>query len=123
MAYMIDSAYDAGLNYVRTNATALYICSQEPTTLAEATTTYALGSKSSPTINAPSNRSPNGRECVVAAISDGTVSADGTATHWAIVSGTELLATNTLTQSQAVTNGNPFTLAQFAFAFPDVVSA
>lgn len=122
MAYMHDACYDAGLDEIRTNATALYICSQEPTTRTQAVTTYALGSKTSPTIAVPSDKSGGGRECVVSAISDGSCSASGTATHWALVDGTRLLATNTLTSPQAVTNGNPFTLASFPFSFNDAVT-
>jgi len=122
MAFLSDNVFDQGLNYLDTNAGALHICSQEPTSYAEATSTYTLGNKTSPAIAAPSDRAGGGREVVVSAISDGEVTGTGTATHWAIVKTTateELLATGALNASQAVTDGNTFTLTQFAIGIPD----
>lgn len=124
MPFMSDNAYDALLNYIDTNGETLYICSSLPVTYAEASSTYALGSKTSLTINAPSDRSPNGRECVVPAITDGSVSADGTAGFWAICKDSatsELLCAAALSATQAVSNGNTFTLTQFAIQVPDAV--
>jgi hypothetical protein len=119
MAFILDAAYDALLNRIQDTANALHICSQEPANRTEAVTTYSLGNKASPTINEPANRSPNGREIEIQAISDGNVTATGTATHWAIVDGTDLLAAGPLSASQAVTNGNPFTLTSFNIGVPD----
>jgi len=124
MAYINDTELDALLNSIDGAADVLHICSQEPTTYAEASSTYTLGNKSSLTINAPSDRSPNGRECVIPAITDGSVTGTGTATHWAIVKSTattRLIATGALSSSQAVTSGNTFTLTQFAIGVPDAV--
>lgn len=126
MAFMTDNAYDALLNYVRDNGGTLHICSQQPTNYTEATSTYSLGSKASPTIGAPQNAAGSGREVVVSAITDGSVTATGTASHWAIVKDsatTELLVSDALASSQVVTNGNPFTLPSFAIRVPDAVSA
>lgn len=125
MAYLPDAAYDALLNYIQDKAEDLHICSQEPTTLTEATTTYSLGSKTGITMAEPSNRTGGGRECVVSAITDGSVSGNGTATHWAIVKSSataELLATGTLDASQVVAAGNPFTLGAFAVGVADAVA-
>lgn len=122
MPYMNDAVYDAGLDEIRTNATVLYICSQEPANLTEASTTYKLATKTTPSIAAPSDKAGGGRECVVSAITDGVVNNNGTATHWAICDGTRLLAANALLASQVVTAPNPFTLAAFAFSFNDAVS-
>lgn len=122
MPYMIDAAYDAALNYVQDNATSLHICSQEPATLAEAITTYSLGEKTTPTISEPGDRTGGGRKCTVSAITDGVVDGTDDASHWALVSGTELLAANALDATQGVTSGNPFTLPAFDFGVPDVVS-
>jgi hypothetical protein len=122
MASLHDSVLDAALDYIDTNCSDLYICSQEPTTLEEANSTYALGTSSSPAVGSPDDGDTSGRKVTVAAISDGTVSADGTATHWALVSGTELLATGDLDSSQAVTSGNVFTLTEFDIELPDPAS-
>ena len=122
MAYITDVAFDAALAVV-IDSSALFICSQEPTTYAQATSTYALGTKASPTLGAAADRTPNGRKTTVSAITDGTVSGTGTATHWALVkaTGSLLRATGALSASQAVTSGNTFTLAAFDVGIPDAV--
>ena len=121
MASLSNNVFDSGLDYLDTNASHLYICSTEPTTYTEAITTYALGNKATPTIAAPSDKAGGGRECVVSAITDGSVTADGTAAFYGIVyaGGTELLAAGSLSSSQSVTNGNTFTLTEFAVGIPD----
>ena len=72
-------------------------------------------------IGAPQDRNAGGREVVVAAISDGTVTATGTATHYAILDtvNSRLLATGSLSASQAVTSGNTFTLSSTTVGIPD----
>ena len=121
MPFINDRVFDLGLNVLDTEANRLDICSSEPTTYTQATSTNTLGNKTSISIAAPSDRSPNGREVIVAAITDGSVTATNTATHWAITdTGTSrLLATGALAASQAVTSGNVFTLAAFAIGIPD----
>jgi hypothetical protein len=116
-----NTVLDAALNYVKTNGTQVYICSALPATLTEATTTYGLGHKDTPTIGDPSERGAGGREVTVTAITDGTVTASGTASHWAIVyaGGTAVLAAQTLGTVQVVTSGNTFTLTAFTVGIPD----
>lgn len=124
MPYISDQDYDLLLSSINADAEALHICSQEPTTYTQAAVTYTLGNKTPPSVAAPTDRSPNGREVVVAAISDGTVTGSGTATHWAIVRNTataRLVATGALGTPQAVTSGNTFSLTQFAIGIPDAV--
>lgn len=120
MAWVNDEVLDQGLDWLDTNGTRLDICSQEPTTYAEATSTYTLGNKTGINPAAPSDRSPNGREVVIAAIADGSVTGTDTATHWALSNGSDtLVATGALSASQAVTSGNTFTLTEFAIGIPD----
>lgn len=121
MPILGNNVFDQGLNYLSTNGTRLDICSQEPTTYTEATSTYTLGNKTGLNIGAAQDGTPNGREVVVSAIADGTVTATGTATHWAITNpaDSELLAAGALSASQAVTSGNPFTLTSFTIRIPD----
>ena len=121
MATLNDRVFDNGLTVLDTEGNRIDVTSQEATTYAEATTTYTLGSSTSLSIGAPADRSGGGREVTVAAISDGSVSGTGTATHYAIVdtSNSRLLATGTLSASQSVTTGNTFTLAAFAIGIPD----
>jgi hypothetical protein len=121
MALIADYCFDLALAYIDTNGNRLDICSQEPTTYTQAITTYTLGNKTSLSVGAPTDRSPNGRMVTVAAITDGSVTGTGTATHWAIVDtgNTRLIATGALSASQAVTSGNTFTLAAFNIGIAD----
>jgi len=121
MASLGDRVFDAGLNTLDTEANKITITSQEATTYTEANATYSLGSSTSLSIGAPSDRSGGGREVTVSAISDGSVSGTGTATHYAIVDtvNSRLLATGILNASQSVTSGNTFTLATFKIGIPD----
>jgi len=109
------------LTVLDTEANKIVITSQEATTFTEANVTYALGDSTSLSIGAPQDRSGGGREVVVAAITDGSVTGTGTATHYAIVDtvNSRLLATNSLTASQSVTSGNTFTLSSVAIGIPD----
>ena len=121
MATLNNRVFDSGLSVLDTEANKLVITTQEATTFTNANATYALGNSTSLSIAAPSDRSGGGREVVVAAISDGSVTATGTATHYAILDTTNsrLLATSTLSASQSVTSGNSFTLASFTIGIPD----
>lgn len=118
MAYINHDALDAALGVID-DANALYITSAEATTRTEAVTTYALGTKASPGFTGPAAGDVSGRKITVDAITDGTVTGTDTATHWALVDGTRLLATGALTSSQAVTSGNTFTLAAFDIEIAD----
>lgn len=113
MAFVNDEARDQGLDWVDTNGTRIDICSQEPTTYAEATSTYTLGND---TVNTGATQdedsSPsNGRMVQVPAITAGTVTATGTATHWALTdSSSQLVATGALSSSVSVVAGKAFSL-------------
>lgn len=122
MAFIADYIFDLALAELDTATTTLYITSAEATTYAEASSTFALGNKTALSIGAPANGASNGRRVTVAAITDGSVTATNTATHWAITKdGTTLMATGALSASQAVTNGNTFTLGAFDITIPDAV--
>lgn len=118
MAYLNPLVLDNGLS-VLSGATVLHICSAEPTTFA-GIAAVSLGSKANPTVGAPANRSGGGRQVTVSAFTDGSITANGTATHYALASGTQLLAANSLVEPQAVTNGNPFQLSSFTIGIPGV---
>ena len=122
MAFIIDTAFDSGLSYLDTNGTRIDICSSEPTTYGQATTAGAvsLGNKTGLNTGAPQDGATNGRRVIVPAITDGSVTTNGTATHWALTDGASvLLATGTLSSSQAVTSGNTFTLDAISITFAD----
>lgn len=121
MATLNDRVFDNGLTVLDTEANKILITSQEATTYTEANSTYALGNSTSLSISAPADRTGGGRKVTASAISNGSVTATGTATHYAIVDtvNSRLLATGSLTESQAVTSGNTFTLGTFDIGIPD----
>ena len=121
MATLGNRVFDNGLTVLDTEANAIHVTSQEATDYTEATSTYTLGNSTSLSVGAPADRTGGGREVTVAAITDGSVTATGTATHYAIVdtANSRLLATSTLSASQSVTSGNTFTLASFTIGIPD----
>ena len=63
--YLHPDVLDNGLGIIHTAGNKLTICSALPETYTEANETYALGSKTPPTISAPQARSPNGRKVTV----------------------------------------------------------
>ena len=122
MAYINDEVFDQGLDYADTNGTRIDICSQEPTSYGEATTagTYSLGNKTGLNTGATQAGATDGRRVIVPAITDGSVTNTGTATHWALTDGSAvLLATGALSSSQAVTSGNTFTLDAISITIRD----
>jgi hypothetical protein len=123
MALIVDAVFDAGLAVIQTNGTRIDLCSSEPTTYAQATSTLTLGNKTGLTVGAPQDGITNGRRVVVPAIasgSPGAVTGTGTATHWALTNGSSTLyATGALTSSQAVTSGNTFTLDAISIGIAD----
>lgn len=119
MANMHPDALDAALAVINTASERLYICSAQPTTFTGASSTSMLGVKIGPTFGTISNGDVSGRKIVVNAITDGSISATGTATHAALTddSAGKLMATTTIT-SQSVTGGNTFTLSAFDIEMP-----
>ena len=120
-AFINDTVLDQALAYIDNNCENLYICSAQPTTFAEASSTYKLGVKATPSIGSPTNGDSTGRKVVVSAITDGTVTGTDTATWVALTddSASLLLCAQALSSSQAVTSGNTFTLTEFDITIPD----
>lgn len=103
-----DAFMDAALDYLD-QSTLMIACSAQPTTYAEATSTYALAdvAMTADTDYTKANGDTSGRKATVAAKSGVTVDASGTATHIALVrvADTSLRYVTTCT-SQALTAGN-----------------
>lgn len=114
MAYLNPRVLDLGLNVLDTEATHLHICSSEPANFA-GVAGVTLGNKATISIGAPADATPSGRKVTVAAISDGSVTGTGTASHYAITdaANSRLLVAGSLSASQAVTSGNTFTTGAF----------
>jgi len=120
MATLDNRVFDNGLTVLDIEANAIHVTSQEATSFADVAA-VTLGNSTSLSIGAPQDRTGGGREVVVAAITDGSVTGTGTATHYAIVdtANSRLLATGSLTASQSVTTGNTFTLSSVSIGIPD----
>lgn len=100
-----DLMLDAALDYIKNNATVLTVCSAQPTTYAEATSTYKLADVTVDSTDfTHANGDTSGRKTTVAAQSAVPIDTTGTATHIALCSGTVLLYVTTCT-SQALTSG------------------
>ena len=77
--------FSEGLDGVTNSVNQMHICSQEPTTYTEATSTFSLGSVSMAPADMPqSDGSPSGRKITVAAKTING-SATGTGNHMALV--------------------------------------
>lgn len=123
MASLNDRVFDNGLSVLDTEANKITITSAEATTYTEGNATFALGNTTSISIAAPSDRTGGGRKVTVSAVTNGSVTGNGTATHYAILdtANSRLLATGSLTATQVVTSGNTFTLSAFDIGIPDPV--
>ena len=122
MATVGNRVFDAGLNVLDTEANRVDICSQEPTSYAEATSTYSLGNTTSISISSPTDGDTSGRKVTVSAISGASVTGSGSATHFAITdtSNSRLLITGSLSGGgQTVTTGNTFALNALDIEIPD----
>src|SRR5260221_7854791 len=122
-ASLEDRVLDFGLNVLVREASHVYLCSAEPTTYAQAITTYALGFKSFGAGNvfgAPVDAAPHGRKVMAAAITDGTVTTSGTAAWWAITDAvnSRLLAHGTVDAFQVFAPGN-FTFGECVCQIPE----
>jgi len=123
MAFICDAMLDAFLDYLD-NADKLHLCSAEPTTYAEAASTYSKGNVAISSANwTTANGDSNGRKATLAAMAL-TPSATATVTHWAIVkSGTsELIATGALAAQLGLTSGVAITTQALVVAAPDAVA-
>lgn len=116
--YANDLVMDAALDKIATG-TILTVCSTQPTTRAEAVTTYKLADVVIDSGDfAKANGDASGRKITVSQQADIPVDTSGTATHIAICDGTILLLVTTCT-SQALTAGNTVTVPAFDDEFAD----
>lgn len=100
-----DVVLDQALNYIK-NATGLTmsLCSAQPTTLAEANSTYKLADVALAAEDVVVSGTA-GRNAAIAAKAGVPVDAAGTANHCALYSGTELLYVTTTTSTALASGG------------------
>lgn len=117
-----DYYLDGGLANVKALCDKIFVCSQMPTSYADATSTSALGNKNWGAGNAFSTETSyaGGMQISSIAITNGSITANGTAVAWAAVDSvnSRLLASGTMTGSQLVASGQNFTLSSFTIQQP-----
>lgn len=111
-----DYALDNGLVGLAAVCDKIFICSSEPATYTDATSTFALGSQNfgaGAVFGSPAAGSPTGRKITSAPIASANVSANGTVVRWAAVdsANSRLLAEGALSGGQAVNTTEFFSLA------------
>jgi hypothetical protein len=125
MSFLHSRVLDFGLAILDTESDRIDICSQEPATYTEASSTFSRGNKdhgaAGSAFGPPADRSPSGRKVSSTAVTDGSVTSTGNVSHWAAsdVGNTRLLAASSLSASQAVTAGNSWSLPSFDIGIPN----
>lgn len=124
MAFIRDATFDVALNDIKNNASRFDFCSQEPTTYAEATSTYTLANKTGIAFTGPAAGDTSGRKVSVNTFTDGTVTGTGSATHWALTDGSSVLyAAGSFASPVSLTSGGQARLDDPCdIEFPDAVS-
>jgi hypothetical protein len=115
---------DGGLSELVAFADCIYLVSQDPVDYTAASVTYALGHKTfgvGLVFSSIADAVPNGRMVSSEVVTNGTVTATGTATGWAVLDtvGQRLLANGDLSASQAITIGNTFQLDAITIRIPN----
>lgn len=116
--FVPDSTLDAMLDVIANAVDRIDICSTQPTTYAEATSTYSLGNV---TVTAGDgggdwtigNGDTSGRKLTLAQQTGVSIGTSGSAQHIAGTDGTSVLYFVTTCTSQSVTSGNTATINTF----------
>lgn len=121
-AFLHDRVYDNGLSVLSSEVNLLVLCKQVPVTYAEAFSTHRIASKSSPSISAPQAGDPNGRQVMLAAITDGVIEEnEEPAVAYALLdtAAERLLAVNETDEAQVLyTSNETFTTAAVPIRIP-----
>lgn len=116
-----DDVLDGALNVIKNNCTRMVLCSAEPTSFAEANSTYALGDVTMASGDFTlANGDTSGRKVTVSAKSAVPIDATGTGNHIGMldVANSKLLATTTCAPT-AVTSGGTVDISSFKFELAD----
>ena len=121
---LVAPAIDAGLAaYALANK--IVICSTVPTTYTEANVTYKLGTKDFGIGGVFGSIAAGsiGRQISSTAVTDGTVSTNGTPVCWAVLddANSRLLASGPMTGAAAVTTTQKWKLDSFTILVPGVI--
>lgn len=114
--FLPDATIDDMLDIIADNCTRVDICSTQPTTYAEATSTYSLGNY---TLTAGAgngdwtiaNGDTSGRKLTLGAQTGNNASADGTAGHLAFTDGVSRLYHVTTVSAETTNSGSPLNIS------------
>lgn len=115
MPFVADIVRDEGLGYLEENGTRLDLCSQEPTTVTEARSTYSLANNTV-SLGGLAAGPVSGRQITIPSFDAGLVTAAGDGATWALNNFSELLATDAMQSVKSVALGD-----QFAFSETSIV--
>lgn len=122
--FLPDGIIDLLLAEIRKQVTRIDVCSTQPTTYAEATSTYTLADQNGITSTkfTLGNGDTSGRKIQLAAQNSVTVDTTGTAAHvaWTSTTGSGLLVLVTTCTTQALTTGNTVNVPAHDFEIRDV---
>ena len=115
-----DAAIDGGLDYIG-GATLLTVCSSQPTTYAEASSTFKLADVVIDTGDfTKANGDVSGRKTTIGQQANVPIDSSGTATHVALsISGTSTLVYITTCTSQVLTSGGTVTVPAWRVEIAD----
>jgi len=118
--YLHNNVYDDGLNAITDNTENLYILSADPELTWANIATYKLGTKATPSISAPSDRTGGGRKITATSITDGVTNTAGTGTFLALTDDSEedVLAVLELTEELILESGVAWELPSFTIGIP-----
>ena len=119
-----DAMLDAALNYIKNNTTQMAVCSAQPTSYAQATSTYKLALKtglSGSSFTGPADGDSPGRKITINEQANVDVDASNDATHVALCSADTLLYVTTCT-TQTLTAGNKVTIPAWKIELADVTN-
>lgn len=111
-----DATLNAMLAVIADNCDRVDVCSTQPTTYAQATSTYSLGNY---TLTAGDGNGDwtigagdtSGRKLTLGAQTGNNATADGTAGHLAFTNGTDTLYHVTTVSSETTNNGSPLNIS------------
>lgn len=113
-----DTVLDGALNIIKNNCILMTACSAQPTTYAQAATTYKLADVTMATGDFTIADDTSGRKVTVAAKTAVPVDTTGDATHIALCTGSVLQLVTTCTQ-QTLTSGNTVDFPAWKFNLQD----
>jgi len=122
MTFLNDEGFDSGLNWVQ-DGTRIDLCDDDPgsdyTLATNPSTGYSIGNKTGLVLTGPADGAQDGRIVTVPQINDGTITNTGTATHWALTDGSNVVASGALASSKGYTAGNKFSLDPIIINYRD----